>query len=84
MFAPIERVRVKPNLALVDGAQLMDLAGDGQPDLVVLDGPMVGLYEHDGAEGWHPFRPFSSRLNAICATQTFGLSISMVTAMLMF
>ena len=29
-------------------AQFMDLAGDGQPDLVVLDGPMPGLYEHDG------------------------------------
>jgi hypothetical protein len=41
----------------------MDLAGDGQPDLVVLDGPMPGLYEHDGAEGWQPFRPFTSRLN---------------------
>ena len=25
----------------------MDLAGDGQPDLVVLDGPLPGLYEHD-------------------------------------
>ena len=25
----------------------MDLAGDGQPDLVVLDGPMPGFYEHD-------------------------------------
>ena len=41
----------------------MDLAGDGQPDLVVLDGPMPGLYEHDGNEGWQPFRPFTSRLN---------------------
>ena len=41
----------------------MDLAGDGQPDLVVLDGPMPGLYEHDEDEGWQPFRPFTSRLN---------------------
>ena len=24
---------------------------------------MPGLYEHDGAEGWQPFRPFTSRLN---------------------
>jgi hypothetical protein len=30
---------------------------------VVLDGPMPGLYEHDDAEGWQPFRPFTSRLN---------------------
>ncbi|MBC8120910.1 MAG: VCBS repeat-containing protein [Gemmatimonadaceae bacterium] len=63
-FAPMERVAVKPNLALAGGqAQFMDLAGDGQPDLVVLDGPMPGLYEHDGDEGWQPFRPFTSRLN---------------------
>ncbi len=62
-FAPLERVAVKPNLALATGAQFMDLAGDGQPDLVVLDGPTPGLYEHDGNEGWQSFRPFTSRLN---------------------
>jgi hypothetical protein len=62
-FAPIERIATKPNLALAAGAQIMDLAGDGQPDLVVLDDPMPGLYEHDGDEGWQPFRPFTSRLN---------------------
>jgi RHS repeat-associated protein len=62
-FAPVEAVAVQPSLALADGAQFMDLAGDGQPDLVVLDGPMPGLYEHDGEEGWQPYRPFSARLN---------------------
>ena len=63
-FAPLERVATKPNFALAGGqAQFMDLAGDGQPDLVVLDGPMPGLYEHDEEEGWQPFRPFTSRLN---------------------
>lgn len=62
-FAPLERVALKPNLALAGGAQFMDLAGDGQPDLVMLDGPMPGLYEHDEAESWQPFRPFTSRLN---------------------
>jgi len=62
-FAPLERVAVKPNLALAGGAQFMDLAGDGQPDLVMLDGPMPGFYEHDEDEGWQPFRPFTSRLN---------------------
>lgn len=59
-FGPLERVACKPNLALTTGAQFMDLAGDGQPDLVVLDGPTPGLYEH---EGWQPFRPFTARLN---------------------
>ena len=62
-FGPLERVALKPNLALAGGAQFMDLAGDGLPDLVMLDGPMPGFYEHDGAEGWQPFRPFTSRLN---------------------
>jgi RHS repeat-associated protein len=63
-FAPIEMVAAHPNLTLADGqAQFMDLAGDGQPDLVVLDGPTPGLYEHDGDAGWQPFRPFTARLN---------------------
>ncbi len=63
-FAPLERVAIKPNLVLTGGqAQFMDLAGDGQPDLVVLDGPVPGLYEHEDEEGWQPFRPFTSRLN---------------------
>jgi RHS repeat-associated protein len=62
-FAPVEIVATKPSLALTGGqAQFMDLAGDGQPDVVVLDGPMAGLYEHDDEEGWEPFRPFTSRL----------------------
>jgi RHS repeat-associated protein len=63
-FAPVELVAVKPHVSMEgDRAQFMDLAGDGQPDLVVLDGPMPGLFEHDEGEGWHPFRPFSARLN---------------------
>ncbi|MER9203433.1 FG-GAP-like repeat-containing protein [Mesorhizobium sp. M0933] len=63
-FAPSEFVAQKPNVALAgEAAEFMDLAGDGQPDLVVLDGPVPGLYEHDEDEGWLPFRPFSSSAN---------------------
>jgi RHS repeat-associated protein len=61
-FAPLETVALKPNLS-VAGAQFMDLAGDGQIDAVVLDGPTPGFYEHDEAEGWNAFRPFAARLN---------------------
>ena len=62
-FAPLERVGTKPNVALAEGAQFMDLAGDGQPDLVVMGGPTPGRFKHDGREGWRSFRPFTSRLN---------------------
>jgi len=62
-FSPLESVTSKPNLSLADDAQFMDLAGDGRPDLVVMGGPMPGLYEHDQQEGWESFRPFTSRLN---------------------
>ncbi|RQZ06079.1 toxin [Burkholderia sp. Bp9031] len=62
-FAPLENIALKPNVALSSGADIMDLAGDGQPDVVVIDCPVPGLYEHDDAEGWQPFRPFTSRLN---------------------
>ena len=62
-LAPVETVSLKPNLELAGGAQFMDLAGDGQPDLVVLDGPLPGFHKHDGEEGWQPFCPFASRLN---------------------
>ncbi|GAA0403872.1 hypothetical protein Acor_24730 [Acrocarpospora corrugata] len=61
-FAPAELVASRPSPGLDGGrAQFMDLAGDGSPDLVVLDGPEPGLYEHDGDLGWQPFRPFTSR-----------------------
>ena len=62
-FSALECVAAKPDYALAGGAQFMDLAGDGQPDLVVMNGPMPGLYEHDEAEGWESFRPFTARLN---------------------
>ncbi len=62
-FSALETVALKPNVALSGGAEFMDLAGDGQPDAVVMGGPTPGLYEHDEAEGWQSFRPFTSRLN---------------------
>ena len=62
-FAPLEVVAPRPNVALGSGAEIMDLAGDGQPDVVVLVGPAPGFYEHDEAEGWQSFRSLASHLN---------------------
>ena len=63
-FAPVELVGAKPNAAIAGGqAQFMDLAGDGQPDLVLLDAPTPGFYEHDEGAGWNTFRALIARLN---------------------
>jgi len=62
-FSPLETVSFKPNVSVSGGVEFMDLAGDGQPDVVVMEGPTPGLYEHDEAEGWQFFRSFTSRLN---------------------
>ncbi|MDX2424780.1 MAG: SpvB/TcaC N-terminal domain-containing protein [Cycloclasticus sp.] len=62
-FSPIEKVALKPSMAVAHGAQFMDLAGDGQPDLVAFDGSTPGFYESDGGESWQPFRPFLKQLN---------------------
>jgi RHS repeat-associated protein len=62
-FSPAEPVALTPSMPASDGARLMDLAGDGRPDLVSLDGPLAGFQEHDDGEGWLDFRPFTSRLN---------------------
>ncbi len=57
-FAALETVSSRPNVSLAGDAQILDLAGDGLPDVVTFSGLLPGLYEHDGAEGWQPFRPF--------------------------
>jgi RHS repeat-associated protein len=63
-FAPLVEVSSLPNVAgTARRAQFMDLAGDGQLDVVMLDGPLAGFYEHDEDESWQPFQPFSERLN---------------------
>lgn len=61
-FGPIERVAQKPSLAAISGGrqQLLDLAGDGQLDLVELRGPTSGFYERTQDEGWETFAHFES------------------------
>ena len=64
-FGPVERISIKPSLAALGGGQqqLLDLAGDGQLDLVQFDTPMPGFYERTAEGGWDDFTPFKSRPN---------------------
>lgn len=59
-FAPTETVTERPSLAAISGGrqQLLDLAGDGQLDLVDFDGPTPGFYERTHDERWEQFTPF--------------------------
>ncbi|MEI6706020.1 MAG: SpvB/TcaC N-terminal domain-containing protein [Methylococcales bacterium] len=60
-FGDLERVAKKPNTSFAGGqAQFLDLAGNGQTDLVVMDGYVRGFYERTFDEDWESFRTFSS------------------------
>jgi len=64
-FGGIKVVKSKPSLANLGGRsqQLMDLAGDGQLDLVEMGGPVAGFFERDDDETWETFMPFRSMPN---------------------
>jgi len=60
-FAPLELVAKKPDAMLgAGGVQLMDLAGDGQLDVVQFSGPAPGFYERTEDQDWEPFKAFRS------------------------
>ncbi|MFC9436395.1 SpvB/TcaC N-terminal domain-containing protein [Nocardia sp. NPDC057030] len=56
-LAAPELVAPLPAASLAAGARFVDLAGDGQPDVVRFDGPDPGFHERDDAS-WSPFAPF--------------------------
>ena len=64
-FAPVEHIAGKPaGNPLTEGRlQFLDLAGDGQVDLVELDRPVAGFYERTHEQDWESFRPFTSLPN---------------------
>jgi RHS repeat-associated protein len=61
-LGPLEVVLAKPSLAALGRGrqQLLDVAGDGQLDLVALSGPTPGFFERTADASWDPFTPFAS------------------------
>ncbi len=61
-FGPLERVVQQPSSADIGGGrqQFLDLAGDGQLDLVEFGGPTPGFFERSQDQGWEGFRAFVS------------------------
>jgi RHS repeat-associated protein len=59
-LAALEVVANKPASGLATGAQFLDLAGDGQVDLVQMEGPVRGFYERTDDANWESFQAFSS------------------------
>jgi RHS repeat-associated protein len=64
-FAPTERLPTIPSFNNLSGGrqQLLDLAGDGQLDVVELAGPTPGFFERTEDREWHTFKPFESLPN---------------------
>ncbi len=64
-FAPVELVAEKPAFATigVGGWQILDLVGDGRPDLLRFEGLTPGFFEHNHDGEWDPFVPFRALPN---------------------
>jgi len=62
-FGAVELVASQPISGLANGAQFLDLAGDGRPDVVTLRGAVPGFYERTMDEEWESFRSFKSLPN---------------------
>jgi RHS repeat-associated protein len=68
-FGPLQKVPTLPSLADLSGKrqQLLDLAGDGQLDLVSFAGPTPGFYERTEDGDWEPFEAFNRLPNVAWA-----------------
>src|SRR5829696_4525713 len=65
-FGPVQEVATRPSFADLNSGrqQLLDLAGDGQLDIIQLDGPVPGFYERSKDDkNWENFTPFASLPN---------------------
>ncbi|HXA84463.1 MAG TPA: SpvB/TcaC N-terminal domain-containing protein [Candidatus Dormibacteraeota bacterium] len=61
-LGPLEAVGVLPSGAQLGagpgGLQLMDVTGEGRPELVNFSGPVAGFYERTEEESWEVFKAF--------------------------
>ena len=59
-LGPIRSVRSRPSSAMLNGGrqQLLDLAGDGNLDLVELEAPIPGFFPRTDDADWDEFRTF--------------------------
>jgi RHS repeat-associated protein len=62
-FGAVERLVTMPSPRALSEQQLMDVAGDGQLDVVQLEGPVRGFFERDGDAGWNSFVEFAAMPN---------------------
>lgn len=64
-FGPMRLVGRQPAMALASGSrhQFLDLAGNGEIDVVDFSGPTPGFHERDRDEGWKRHIPFASLPN---------------------
>lgn len=63
-FFPLEALPTMPSPARLNaGQQLLDLAGDGQLDVVEFDSPVPGFFERTPDEDWDTLTPFRSLPN---------------------
>lgn len=64
-FGPLQQVARQPSLAALSSGnqQLLDLAGNGQLDLVAFSGPTPGFYERTHDEDWECYQPFKTLPN---------------------
>lgn len=61
-FGPLQVMKSEPSMASLSSGrqQLMDLAGDGQLDLVNFNRPTPGFFERTKDQLWGMFKPFTS------------------------
>ena len=62
-FSSRRTMKQMPNNVQLNGAGISfgDMAGDGQPDLLVHEGNQWGFYENNGNAGWQNFKPYKKQ-----------------------